>query len=156
MPLVQDHRPQCAGRPKKLILVWSREKIHFMAMQGDGWLVFQKYPNSWKENCEAFLKARLGRGGVWLLQILAAERLCYCSCSQRSGRDVPINLQQDTERSKAEDMGKGPAWEGPTCPAPFPLIFLNLYFYYYFFFFGFVAFRATPAAHGGSQAEDPT
>lgn len=61
---------QCAGRPKKLILVWSRDKVHFMAMQGDGWLVFQKYPNSWKENCKAFLKARLGRGVVGCCKFL--------------------------------------------------------------------------------------
>ena len=105
---------------------------------------------------QSIFKGKVREGCGWLLQILGAELLCSCSCSQRSGLDVPINLQQDTERSKAEDMGEGPAWEGPTCPAPFPLIFLNLYFYYYFFIFGFVAFRATPAAHGGSQAEDPT
>ena len=58
---------------------------------------------------KAFLKQ--SEGGAWLV---AAKRLCSWSCPQRSGHDVPLNLQQDTYYSSEDTGGRAFPGEGPT------------------------------------------
>ena len=40
-------------------------------------------------------EVREGQGEVGCCRLLGAGILCSCSCSPRSGCDVPVNLQQD-------------------------------------------------------------
>lgn len=55
-------------------------------------------------------------GEVGCFKLLGAELLCSRSCPQKSGHNVPINLQQDyvilQREAKAEAMGKSLPKEG--------------------------------------------
>ena len=65
------------------------------ALQGEGVVHAPKTLSSPKGFTKAFLKARWERGVVSCCKLLGLGILCCCSCPQRSGQDVPINLQQD-------------------------------------------------------------
>ena len=65
------------------------------ALQGEGVFHAPKTLSSPKGFTKAFLKARWERGVVSCCKLLGLGILCCCSCPQRSGQDVPINLQQD-------------------------------------------------------------
>ena len=64
-------------------------------LQGEGVVHAPKTLSSPKGFTKAFLKARWERGVVSCCKLLGLGILCCCSCPQRSGQDVPINLQQD-------------------------------------------------------------
>ena len=64
-------------------------------LQGEGVVYAPKTLSSPKGFTKAFLKARWERGVVSCCKLLGLGILCFCSCPQRSGQDVPINLQQD-------------------------------------------------------------
>ena len=64
-------------------------------LQGEGVVHAPKTLSSPKGFTKAFLKARWERGVVSCCKLLGLGILCCCSCPQRSGQDVPINLQQE-------------------------------------------------------------
>ena len=82
------------GQKNENVRVWRRESFIAGPTKENRWLMPPQTPNSWRVSAKHF--KRQGEGGVWLVgaNFLVWESFVLAAVL-RSGRDVPVNLQQD-------------------------------------------------------------
>ena len=87
------------GGKKKNKKTWNIKSLEqrslLYGLKGESVVHAHKTLSSAKGFTKAFLKARWEMGVVSCCKLINLVILCCCSCPQRSGQTVPINLQQD-------------------------------------------------------------
>ena len=93
--------------------IWSLEQrnVQCMDIQGDRWLITPKYPKLPEPKLQSIFKGKVREGLVGCCKLLNAEILCSYSCPQRSGHDVPINLQLHTCYTFKEELKQRIQWK---------------------------------------------
>ena len=88
--------PQHTVKPNKLnCQSWEQRKAYCKTMQGNRWFVppLPGNPEFLEGFQQTVFKCKVRDGGCY--KLLGAGILCSCPCPQKSGQDIPVNLQQD-------------------------------------------------------------